>query len=61
MSAYLVVQHVDFKEFNGFSPVHYGLCLGLNGRHLEPNAISEDLNGPYLAHCGLFADLNDLD
>ena len=60
-SAYLADQYVDFKEFDDFSPIHHGLCVKLNGRHLEPNAISEDLNGLYLAHCELFADLSDLD
>jgi hypothetical protein len=47
LSVYLGDQRVDFKEFNDFFPIHYGLCVELNGRHL--------------AHCGLFEGPHGLD
>ena len=34
LSAYLVDQYVDFKEFNGFDPIHYAPCVKPRGLHL---------------------------
>ena len=44
LSAYLVDQYVDFKEFNDFFPVHYGLCGDLNGLNLVHYVLFGDLN-----------------